>query len=132
MRSGKVPELRQENFCLRRDFARTKIRSKALSQKMKESAIRGAMGKIVEDLIGAYDGGKLAGKESLLTFFADIARNLRIEKKDGSKNRRNRWSESTHRIYQVLMKFGGPRSHVFIRKSVWAEPSHVSEALGRE
>ena len=49
-------------------------------EKVKESAARGQLRQITDDLVKAYDNGSLKGKETLINFMSDVARNLVVKK----------------------------------------------------
>lgn len=78
-------------------------------EKVKESAARGQVRQITDDSIKAYDNGSLKGKETLVNFVSDIARNLVAKGKGG-----RRLHGSTKRVFEVVKQWGGPRTHQFI------------------
>ena len=51
-------------------------------------------------------------------FLSDVVRDLRMTSAEGVRSKQVRWSESTHRIFGIVKKFGGPRSHYSIKANV--------------
>lgn len=110
--------LRRRHFwvCAKLVAARAKVRT--WRDRAREGALRGDLKKVVDDLTAAFDAGKFTEKRALWNFLKDIVHSVHIGNDDGSRSRGMRWSSSTHRIFAVLRKVGGPRTHKFLYDNV--------------
>ena len=99
------------------NLAACRVRSKSLRDRVREAANRGQIRQITDDLNKAYANGSLEGREVMLNFISDVARNA--SRKDPGK----RWHASTARVYQVLKIWGGPRCHLFMKANFDAPSS---------
>jgi hypothetical protein len=89
--------------------------NKTLTQRLNLFASQGAVGAIATELRRAHDAGKLEDNDSMLTFIADLVKSLRL-----GDNKNMRWTPSSHKIFQVLLKLGGPRTFLMFRSTLAA------------
>ena len=84
--------------------------------------MRGDVRKLIDDLTECARDNKFEGKKALLHFFMDAARGLNLASVNGDgvlvMSSGMRWHESTHRIFEVLKHYGGPRSHRWVQKNL--------------
>ena len=87
-------------------------RVKSLKEKTIESGCRGDVRKLVDDLKYCHDSGKLERKKVLLHFIMDTVHSLRHD------GRGIKFHESTHRVFEILKHYGGPRTHRFVEANL--------------
>ena len=108
-----------------------RVRLRGLKEAATESAVRGDVRKLIDDLSACAKDGKFEGKQALLNFFLDAARGLKLASfgDDGELKMSCgvRWHESTHRIFEVLKHYGGPRSHRWIQKNLFGMHLRTTE-----
>ena len=107
---------------MRFDLAALRVRLRDLKARTEESAVRGDVRKLIDDLTECARDNKFEGKKALLHFFMDAARGLNLASVNGDgvlvMSSGMRWHESTHRIFEVLKHYGGPRSHRWVQKNL--------------
>ena len=86
-----------------------------LTQRLNLCASQDAVGAIATELTRAHDAGKLEDNDSMLTFIADLVKSLRL-----GDNKNMRWTSSSHKIFQVLLKLGGARTFLMFRSTLGA------------
>jgi len=69
----------------------------------------GDVRKLIDDLNYCADHGKLARKKVLFNFISDAVRSVRLD------GRGVIYHESTHRMFEMIKHYGGPRTHRFIQ-----------------
>ena len=72
----------------------------------------GDVRKLIDDLNYCAEHGKLARKKVLFNFISDAVRSVRLD------GRGHIYHESTHRVFEMLKHYGGPRSHRFVRANL--------------
>ena len=77
---------------------------KTLKEKLYESVERGDVRKLIDDIRCCAKAGKFEKKKNLFNFIADAAKHMRH---DGHIV----YHESTHRMFEMLKHYGGPRSN---------------------
>ena len=113
------------------DLAALRVRLRSLSEAAQESAVRGDVRKLIDDLTQCAKDGKFESKKVLLNFFLDAARGLNLADVDDDgvlhMSSGTRWHESTHRIFEVLKHYGDPRSHRWIQKKMFGMHLRTTE-----
>ena len=94
------------------DLAAVRVRLRGLKEAATESAVRGDVRKLIDDLSACAKDGKFEGKQALLNFFLDAARGLKLASfgDDGE-----------------LKHYGGPRSHRWIQKNLFGMHLRTTE-----
>ena len=117
-----IRKLRRERRWIIFDNVALRVRLRDLKSAAQESAIRGDVRKLIDDLTECAKDGKFESKQALLHFFMDAARGLNLATvgEDGElkMSRGMQWHESTHRIFEVLKHYGGPRSHRWVESNL--------------
>lgn len=72
----------------------------------------GDVRKLIDDLSYCAEHGKLARKKVLFNFISDAVRSVRLD------GRGHIYHESTHRVFEMLKHYGGPRSHRFVQANL--------------
>ena len=72
----------------------------------------GDVRKLIDDLNYCAEHGKLARKKVLFNFISDAVRSVRLD------GRGHIYHESTHRVFEMLKHYGGPRSHRFVQANL--------------
>ena len=87
-----------------------KVRTSDMKQRINNAAARGDIAAIVRDLQRAHSNGVFKRRGGLMGFLKDLIHSAALEIGEGKRSKNMRWSTSTHRVMQVLMRLGGPRS----------------------
>ena len=69
----------------------------------------GDVRKLIDDLNYCADHGKLARKKVLFNFISDAVRSVRLDGRGAI------YHESTHRMFEMIKHYGGPRTRRFIQ-----------------
>ncbi|MEM7518917.1 MAG: hypothetical protein AAF368_18595 [Planctomycetota bacterium] len=109
---------RRDCFFLATKLAAAQARAKSWRRRAVESAKRGEVKRLTDELTLAYEKGKFKGKRALLNFLRDMVHSVHLGGNNGERNRRMEWSKSTHRIFAVLTKIGGPRTVNFLYDNI--------------
>ena len=117
--SGKIDKLKRAFWLLRQSFLRKCTRVRQMVGRLKENATRGNVKALVDDLIYCERQGKFAQRQPLFNFIRDLIHCLRLSSVQ-RQSRQMRWSKSTKRIFGVLRKFGGARTHRFLHETLQA------------
>ena len=112
-------ELTRSQWLLKQAFLRKCARVRTLAERLKENAARGDAKAIIEDVIECERSGKFRQKQALLRFVKDIIHSLRLSTVE-RQSRGMRWHKSSKRIFAVLRKFGGARTHRFLHETLQA------------
>ena len=62
-------------------------------------------------------------------FLKDLIHSAALENGEGKRSKNMRWSTSTHRVMQVLMRLGGQRSILRASTSMFCDMPRTSELL---
>lgn len=63
--------------------------------------------------------GKLSQRKELLNFVRDLVKSLKLrDSARGARSKNMRWHESTKRIFDVIMKLGGPKTLRFMHETL--------------
>ena len=92
----------------------------------------GSVSKLIADLRHCDESGKFDDRAALLGMLMDMVRSLRLETADGHGSRGMRWHESTKRIFSLLNKYGGPRSHHLLKANTAGPHRRSSERFWRK
>ena len=117
--SGKIDKLKRAFWLLRQSFLRKCTRVRQMVGRLEENATRGNVKALVDDLIYCERQGKFAQRQPLFNFIRDLIHCLRLSSVQ-RQSRQMRWSKSTKRIFGVLRKFGGARTHRFLHETLQA------------
>ena len=136
-RRSEVARLQSREWLLVTKLAAFRARVLSLKEKVAGAALRGDLRKLTDDLTKAWDDGKFESRRHLFDFIADLTHSVVLTDDDAGKRSKNmRWHESSHRIFQVMTKLGGPRTQRFIaanlespdRRTIerrWSASKHV-------
>jgi hypothetical protein len=109
--------------------ARERIRT--LPERYEDSFKSGNIAKLVSDLRYCDEKGKFEHRESTLSFLKDIVHDLRLIGAEGKRSHNMRWSESSHRIFATIMKFGGRELIFFSRRTSPVQIYELLRDIGR-
>ncbi len=120
-------DCRRELFFVTSKLAALKAKCRNMKDRLRDALKRGELKKVIDELVAAYEDGKFKGKRSLWNFLKDLVHATHLTKDDGTANRGMRWSEQTSRLFEVLRRFGGPRTYNFFRDNVAAPHQRTTE-----
>lgn len=136
-RKIEVARLQSREWLLATKLAAIRARARSLRDKVAGAALRGDLRKLTDDLAKAWDDGKFKSRRHLFDFIADLTHSVVLTDDDAGKRSKNmKWHESSHRIFQVMTKIGGPRTQRFIAANLespdmrtierrWSASKHV-------
>ena len=116
--SREKERLRRNCFFLCSKLAATNVRLRAWRDRVKDTARRGELKRVTDELTKAYDDGKFQEKRALWAFIKDLVHSTHLASGDGQRSRGMKWSESTNRFFAVIRKFGGPRTQKFFYDNI--------------
>ena len=87
------------------------MRAQRAEDRLKELCDAGNLSAVVRDLHACYDSGAFDDNEAALNFIKDLVQYANNRNDDGSGGTGTRYSESTKRIFGLIDKLGGPKTH---------------------
>ncbi len=92
-------------------LAASRVRAQRAEDRLKELCDAGNLSAVVRDLHACYDSGAFDDNEAALNFIKDLVQYANNRNDDGSGGTGTRYSESTKRIFGLIDKLGGPKTH---------------------
>ena len=113
-------------------LARCRQRTEKAEDRLRELSKAGNLSAIVKDLHACHDKGSFEDKAAALNFIRDLVRHAKNCDESGKPSHGTVYSEETHRIFCLLRKFGGPRTHFALKANIGGPHVSTTEAHWRK
>ena len=99
-------------------LAASRVRAQRAEGRLEELCDAGNLSAVVRDLHACHDSGAFDDNQAALNFIKDLAQHARNRNSGGSGGTGTRYSESTKRIFGLIDKLGGPKTHFALQTNV--------------
>ena len=119
-------EERDKQRWIVRTHTRSMIRRRSRLDELKESMVRGDVGKMIQDILFIEKEGGWEEQKVLFHFLCDEVGVAR-RSQEGKDARGNRWHETTRRVLSTIRVQAGPRINALLRANIGAMSQRQTE-----